>query len=151
MNKKIIVLLASSLAMIACATTASAKDRTSPFTDNLSIQFSEFPTDMPFSAIYQSDNGVDITGYFGFDTNIGDSVTINSDNLYHNGDPSMTLSYPTYLGPQTCTLNFVDGPWTTLAYLNGSVPACTGLTIGAIVLQSQYNYKITVAYNGPSA
>ena len=149
MKKKIVMAL-SALALAGWATGAlAAKTGTSPFTDNLTLTLNGFPTGTIFVASYVDNNGVNISGPAFFNTDAPTLVKIYSDNKAENGNPNMTMQYPTIFGTQSCTLNFVDGPWTVLNYKNGSAPVCAGITVGSITSVSQDNYTLTITDNEP--
>ncbi|OGT42108.1 MAG: hypothetical protein A3F13_04020 [Gammaproteobacteria bacterium RIFCSPHIGHO2_12_FULL_40_19] len=150
MNKKLTVLVASSLALLGCATASFAgKTELSPFSDNLTLTLNGFPSDTIFNALYVDNNGVNISGPDFFNTDAPVLVVVSSTNKLENGDPSMTVQYPTLGGTETCTLNLMDGPYALhgLSYKDGSAPICPGITVSPITLTSQYNYSVTITDN----
>lgn len=150
MNKKVTIWVASSLMLMGCATASfAAKTGLSPFSDNLTLTLSGFPSDTIFNAIYVDDNGINISGPAVFNSDSPAMVTIASDNKVENGDPSMMMQYPTIFGTQTCALDLADGPLAMLHYKEGSAPICAGITVSSITLTSQYNYTATITDNEP--
>lgn len=150
MNRKLTVLLASSLALMGCATASfAAKTGISPFSDNLTLTLNGFPSGTIFNASYIDNNGVNISGPDFFNGDSPTLVVVSSTNKIENGYPSMTVQYPTLNGTQTCTLNLVDGPLAILNYKDGSAPICAGITLSPVTVTSQYNYTITITDNEP--
>ncbi len=152
MNKKLTVLVASSLALLGCATASFAgQTGVSPFSDNLTMTFNGFPSQTIFNASYVDNNGVNISGPDFFNTDAPVLVVVSSTNKLENGAPSMTMEYPTLAGTQTCTLNLMDGPYAVhgLSYRDGSAPVCAGITVSPITMTSHYNYSVTVTDNEP--
>lgn len=147
--KKSLVLLFSSTLMVGWITGAdAAKSRVSPFTDNLTIHLQGFPSYTLFSADYANNNNVNISGPSASYDNTAWPVVINSDNLYQNGNPSLTLYYQTASGSGgNCTFNFADGPWTQLHYQYGSPPNCSGVTVSSITQDNQNSYELTITDN----
>src|SRR3990167_435280 len=144
--KKYLVWLRASIAMVGCVSAAMAdKTGSSPFTDNLAISLQGFSDGTIFLANYSDDNSVNIAGPSIFTDQTNAPVVISSSNLYQNGFPSMMLSYATDAGEQTCVLNFVDGPWTNLAYQYVNPPVCQGITVGALVGSGSYAYQLTIS------
>jgi hypothetical protein len=124
------------------ATGAQAHERVSPFTDNLTVHLSGFNSGMAVS--YSSDNDVNING----PANIGSAssfpVTISSENIADNGNPSMTVKTPQ---GDTCQLKFVDGPWTYLNFQTQSPPSCSHIQVSQITPgSSNYTYDVTLTY-----
>lgn len=131
-------------ALFTCSSFASAQnDKVTPFTDNVTVNLSQFAAGTAFRASYQNDNDVNISG----PTNINDThfqVKINSQNRIENGFPNLTLYYHTPSGDQQCTMNFIDGPWTMLAYRYKNPPLCPGVTVSPMIMENHYQYVINI-------
>ena len=141
MKMKAIALVAASILVTGTVLASPTKVHTSPFTDNLSLQFTGFSDDSMVYASYQDDNGVNIIGPAIIKVSAPTLVAISSQNQLENGYPSMTIAYN---GTQ-CVLNFVDGPFAaSLAYKNGIAPSCTDIKVSDVVRTGQYQYAITI-------
>ncbi|MCX7125919.1 MAG: hypothetical protein NTU49_09350 [Gammaproteobacteria bacterium] len=137
MNKKITVLIASSLMLMSCATLAATeKTHDSIFTHTLSVSFKGFPDPTLFNMTYQSDalNQVKISGPTQLYSGVSSMVYINSMNSQEifSGYPTMTFAYTTSSGRESCTLDLVDGPFTEMGYAFILPPTCVGITVGMI-------------------
>lgn len=146
--KSISVLLSSvaiaGLCMSASALAVEKRVSVSPFTDNLTVLLSNFPSQIYLNASYDSDNDVNISGPT-YITTSNIPVVISSSNKYQDGFPSMTLNYKKTDGSDAqCTLTFVDGPWRELAYRYSNAPTCDGLVVSAISASDQDDYVLTI-------
>ena len=140
-NTKIIAGLAVMTVMISSSAMAAGRAEVSPFTDNISVHLS---SNMPTLSIgYQSDNDVNISG----PSTVTEGtpkfpVRIFSDNELENGYTSMTLS----VAGSQCQFEFIDGPYTYLAYRSDNPPVCQHLSVSQIQQDAQYQYHIDVHY-----
>lgn len=148
--KKIISFLVLALGTLSLALPAFAQQqpRVSPFTDNLYVNLHNFPANTALKVSYVDNNGVNISGPTPKTVSGSPQwhVQIASQNLVENGDPTMIIEL--LASGTSCQLQFVDGPWTTLAFLNGGAPVCTHLNVGNIVPApvQPYVYTMDITY-----
>ena len=122
--------------------------RVSPFSDNLTVSLQGFPAQTTVAMQYIDNNDVNISGPLSMNTTPGIfNVTIASNNQIENGFPAMVVTLPKSLGGQSCTLTFVDGPYTYLNFETGAPPVCANLQVTPIQNgSSQYLYTMTISY-----
>lgn len=122
--------------------------RVSPFSDNLQVIMQNFPAQATLTMSYTDNNDVNISGPSSVSASLGAfPVTVASNNFIQNGFPIMTITYPSNVGTQTCTFQFVDGPYTYLNFAAGVPPTCTNLSVSPIQNgYTQYSYTMTIAY-----
>ena len=101
----------------------------------------------------QNNNGVNIYGLnagqlipseFSIPANSASfQVAIKSANEMEDGDPSMTIIVN---GGTPCQVQFVDGPWSQLGYLNQNPPVCNNIKATGITQDSQYAYELSLTH-----
>lgn len=152
MNKKIII-VASSLALLSCASSSFALQKTIGgthfFKDVLTIVFNGFPTQTIFYNAYEDNNGVDISGARFFTSDAPAAVSISSDNGVEWGYPSITMQYPVDDGHRSCQLTFKDGPGILLNFENGVPPTCSGILVSDIHQTGLHDYTLTITDSEP--
>ena len=140
--------LASAASMAAGVRAHPGDPQVSPFTDNITVNLHGTPG---MNIEYFNDNGVNFqdseiptpppsrvdAGATSF------SFHLHSTNLLENGNPSMMLHLD---DGTTCTLHYVDGPWTYLNFEEGNPPQCGHLQVGTITQEDQYQYTLDLTY-----
>lgn len=152
MNKKIVTVV-SSLALLSCASSSFALQKTIGgthfFKDELTIVFNGFPAQTIFYNAYKDDNGINISGASFFNSDAPALVDISSSNDVEWGYPSITMQYPVDDGNRSCRLTFKDGPGIFLNFEGGVSPTCPGILVDSINQTDLHEYTLTITDSEP--